>query len=140
MTDDHEPVNESMSGPAAESALDPDPELASLLADFDKRGGVVDYVLLPAMPHPFAAAEFMRVIERKWSWQLAFDSAKAVATPISEARFYGRFYDRASRRLSYCTVSFGDDEGYAYAFGSPPYGLQATEEEASRLFNAINDA
>lgn len=142
MTDESpgEPMEPMTDEVRSGAVIEPDAELATLLAEFDKRGGVVDYVLLPAMPHALAAAELMRELERKWSFQIACDPAKAVATPISEARFYGRFYDRAARRLSFCTVPFGDDEGYGYAFGSPPYGLQATEEEASRLFNAINDA
>jgi len=133
-------TDELMTDKLPAASIEPDPELATLLAEFDQRGGVVDYVLLPAMPHPLAAAEFMRELERTWSFQIASDPAKAMSAPISEARFFGRFYDRATRRLSFCTVPFGDDEGYAYAFGSPPYGLQATEQEASALFNAINDA
>jgi hypothetical protein len=120
--------------------IEPEPALAALLADFDRRGGVVDYVLLPAMPHPVAAIEFMRELQRSWSLALAFDPDKAVGTSVPEARFYGRFYERSTRKLSFCTVSFGEDEGYAYAFGSPPYGLQASEHEAGELFNAINDA
>src|SRR5215470_3598420 len=120
--------------------IEPEPELARLLADFDVRGGVVDYVLLPAMPHDVAAVEFMNEIGRKWSLQIASDPALAVAAPIDPQRFFGRFYDLPTRKLSFCDTTFGDDEGYAYAFGSPPYGLKATEDEASHLFNAINDA
>ena len=120
--------------------IEPEPTLAALLADFEARRGVVDYVLLPMMPHDVAAVEFMKELGRKWSYQIACDPDIAIATPIDTPRFLGRHYNLATRTLSFCTDAFGDDEGYAYVFGSPPYGLEATEAEASQLFNAINDA
>lgn len=118
--------------------IQPSRRLADLLDRFAQIGGMIDYVLLPAMTHADAASAFMVRIARTRS--LTFDPARAVGTSISEPRFYGRFYDRDTRQLTIMrSGAFGDDEGYAYAFGSPPYGLDETPDEVSGLFNAIND-
>lgn len=122
-----------------------DPDLASLLAEYDQAGGVLDYVFLeglatgsPYVYHRAAALAGMAEIDRRlhdWAvrrasehapmeqfWRVRWDAAILTGRRIDVATFWGT----------------PDREAYTRAFFHPPYRLRGSARELEQLFAAIN--
>ena len=126
-----------------------DPELSSLLTQYDEARGVLDYIFLeglvtgpPDVYHRAAALAGIAEIERRrHEWALRQASEE---NPID--KFWRVHCDEAmltGRRISFATFWGADDrdddrEAYKYAFFHPPYGLGGSESEKEHLFAAIN--
>lgn len=137
-----------------------EPELASLLATFGARGGVLDYAFLEGesedsseLLHRAAALAGMAAIDRRlrqWAeshasterpiemfFRLSWDEAKLTGRRISLWEFWGTD-DVEPKRLAEKAWSIPDVDGYKTAFFHPPHGLRGSAEERVLCFNGIN--
>ncbi len=143
------------------------PEAARALGRFDWVGGVVGHEVfaLPAPDarglalHRAAAISALRSERRRSDaafeqlardagrpreayFQLTVDEARASGEPISVEQFLGPFYGAARGGIRWPGTSHAitGDDGYAYAFALPPYGLDASHAEVDALFRTALDS
>ena len=138
----------------------PEEELAALLAEYNARGGVLDYVLLdplteapPDQLHRAAALAGMAAIDRRleqWAvshaskeipvemfFRVRWDETKLTGEQVSFWKFWGAD-DVEPKRLSKNTWSIPNVDGYKAAFFHPPHGLGGSEHAKAELFSRIN--
>jgi hypothetical protein len=138
----------------------PEPELAALLADYNDRSGVIDYVLLqsyteaaPDHLHRLAALAGMAAIDRRleqWAaeksspefpadrfFRVWWDEAKLTGQCVTLSTFWGTD-DVEPKELGARAWSIPTVDGYKTAFFHPPHGLGGTNEERAALFANIN--
>lgn len=129
--------------------VSPNTHLAALLQQHALLGGVVDYMVLqPPKPgvaldcqHRVAALSFIQAWNRTGDSpddSSSYQPDKAVGRQITVRDFFGSRYDWSRRKLLVRCGTVGDDEGYAFAFGNPPYSMSGSEESIAELFDAIN--
>jgi hypothetical protein len=138
----------------------PEPELAALLANYGRRGGVIDYIVLESTAdgpvdrlHGLAALAGMAAIGRRWEqwaveksspefpaerfFRVRWDEAKLTGQPVTLSTFWGTDdvepKDLGGRAWSIPTV-----DGYKTAFFHPPHHLGGPNEERAALFANIN--
>lgn len=139
--------------------MPPNTELAGLLADYDSRGGVLDYVFLQAdleMPplqfHKAAAVAGMAAIDRRLEqWAVAhaskelpierfcrvtWDETKLTGEQVSFETFWGTD-DVRPKPSGTKSWSIPLVDGYKTAFFHPPYSLSGSDEEKEALFTQI---
>lgn len=137
-----------------------DPEIRLLLEKFHASGGVLNYIFLEGQDgettyacHRRAALAGMREIDRlleAWAvrhaseehpfemfFRVRWDEAKLTGGPVSFSTFWGND-DAEEKRLSECSWSVPERDGYKTAFFNPPYGLRGSAREKAELFTSIN--
>jgi hypothetical protein len=140
--------------------ISPDPELARLLADFGRRGGVLDFVFLqsekempPPEPHRAAALAGMAAIDRRLEtyaeattstqypieifYRVTWDAARLTGEQIPFETFWGSD-DATPTQTSQTSWTIPNVDGYKTAFFLPPYPLRGSEQEHQQLFASIN--
>ena len=143
----------------------PSAEVAQLLADFRKRGGVIDHVVMQYVVmqaegpsgtvydlHKEAAVLTLEAVAEEWAasgWPLALRMHPELAQGrrITATEFLGPYFDQEKRSLIMpdSKSSTGDldnfiTHGYADAFSDPPHSLHGALDELNALFHAMNEA
>ena len=147
----------------------PSTEVAQLLADFQHRGGVIDYVIMQADDEPVSAYDLhkeaaMLTLENAtatfdsnavltlkavalndleaWRSLLAIQPDMAQGKPISYTEFLGPYFDQQRQSLIMPDGTGGPDfmcHAYADAFTEPPQPMRGTLDELNALFHALNE-
>jgi hypothetical protein len=132
-----------------------DPELDSLLAQFDAAGGVLDYAFVevredgsPHAQHRAAAIAGMAEIDRRlerWAvqntsekypiemfYRVRWDEARLTGEPVRFSTFWGTD-DVKPKPVEDCAQAIPNVDGYKTAFFHPPYGLRGSPNGKAAL-------
>jgi hypothetical protein len=106
-----------------------------LIARAHQMRSVVEYLVAAGASHADAATTLVTRV----AGELGCAPTRAVAHEIDRAAFFGPSYVDGRLRV-FRSGTIGNDQGYAYAFGDPPYGMDGTEDEIADLFDELNRA
>jgi hypothetical protein len=122
-----------------------DPSLQSLISEYDRAGGVLDYVLLTQIDsalsdawHRAAALAGMTEIRGRCGDWLHWNEAMLTGQRITFATFWGTD-DVEPKQISDRAWSTPAVDGYKTAFFHPPHGLHIHKNELADLFGHINE-